>query len=131
MKEGGITFGEHLFGTFAVSISSCDGRSAEVSDFFEVLVHERRDMGIEPPPPYVSIYVDIVSDPRFQWWSHLGKFERHLTADDVVEYNRRCADVFHKIEMPTFKLARHSIPRLERLCLDITKAARKTPKGDR
>lgn len=127
LKASTITYGEHVFGDFVASLQSCvhDERRAEDVEFFTVLLRERRHLGIEPPPPFVDFYVDIVTDPRFDWWGHLGKFERRLVVEDVVEYNARCADVLHKISMPTFKLARLSILRLERLCLDVTKAARK------
>jgi hypothetical protein len=117
VKADEISFGYHTFGNFLVGIQSCvfDTRGADEVEFFEVLV-------LEQPGNY---YVDLQADPRFLWFDHFGKFERRLTDVDLVEYNARYSTIFHKIGMPTWKLGRHSVVALERLCLDATKKAKR------
>ncbi len=117
MKADEITYGYHNFGMFLVSIApgAHETRSADEVDFFEVLVQKNADG--------VRYYVDLSAE--FDWFGHLSRFERPLTADDVAEYNDRLSKLFHKIGMPTWTLARRSIPHLERLCLEATKKAKK------
>lgn len=105
------TYGTHDVGRFTISLAPTAGReheAAEDCEFFEVLVHENK-RGL-------VFYVDLARDERFDWFGHLGKFERRLTHDDLVEYNAVFSSRFHKIGMPTWKLARHSLKRLETLC---------------
>lgn len=117
MKADEITYGHHDFGMFHVSIQPCvfDSRSADDVGYFEVFVTEPRDG--------VHYYVDVAE--RFGWFDHFGKFTRQLTQDDLVEYNSQFNNLFHKIQMPTWKLGRHSVVYLERLCLDATKKAKR------
>jgi hypothetical protein len=116
-----IAYGTHEVGDFTISLAPTHGReekTADDCDFFEVLVLERK-FG-------TSFYVDIGADQRFDWFGHLGKFDRRLTHDDLVEYNARCSMVFHKIAMPTWKLGRYSIkPRLVDLCKAASKKSKK------
>jgi len=119
MKADEITYGTHEFGKFQVSIQSCvhDLRPADEVDFFEVLVLEKRDGAL--------FYIDLHA--RFGWFDHLGKFERKLVREDLVEHNARVDSFFYKIAMPTWRLARHSIPALEKMCKDKKCAARRCP----
>jgi len=112
------SYGTHDVGRFSISLAPTAGREhqeADDCDYFEVLVHERKGGCI--------FYVDLVADARFDWFGHLGKFEQRLAHDDLVEYNAVCVARFHKIGMPTWKLGRTSIRRLELLCKAADKKA--------
>ena len=115
-KDKDFDFGRNEVGTFIVLLTpafGCEEWEAENCPFFEILVHERKD-GVE-------YYVDVAGDPRFDWFGHMRSFERPLTQDDLVEYNSMVGTKFHKIAMPTWKLANHSIPRLLDLCRKASK----------
>ena len=116
MKADEITYGGHRFGAFVCSIQSCvfDERPANEVEFFEVLLTEEREG--------FFYYVDLHA--RFGWFDHLGKFEKKLTTEDLIEHNARVDALFHKIGMPTWRLARHSIPALEKMCLTASKKAK-------
>lgn len=124
MKADEISFGTHEFGNFRVSIQPCvfETRGADEVSVFEVLV-------IDVQNPTSHFYVNLHEDPRFAWFKHLTTFERKLTGDDLTEYNAYVNAIFTKLAQPTWQLARHSIPRLEKLCLDATKAAKKAARG--
>lgn len=112
------SYGMHEVGRFSISLAPVAGRehmNAEDCEFFEVLVHERKGG--------IIFYVDLAGDARFDWFGHLGKFERRLTHDDIAEYNAAFSTRFHKIGMPTWKLARTSLKRLEALCKAANKKA--------
>jgi hypothetical protein len=119
MKDEEIAFGHHRFGAFAVSVQRCvfDERDAADADFFEVFVTEDR-RGL-------TFYVHLHDDPRFAWFGHLAAFGRKINADDLAEYNSAVDTLFHRIAQPAWRLSRHSILRLERACLDETRAAKK------
>lgn len=122
MKEDEITFGEHRFGDFRVSIQACvfDERPANEVSFFEVLVVEDRGDGL-------LYYVDL--HERFGWFKHLGTFERKLQSDDLVEHNARVDALFYKLAQPTWRLGRHSVVRLAKMCADETKRMEKERKA--
>lgn len=127
MKDDDIDhYGVYEFGDFDVHLAPCMGKEhvrAEDAAFFEVLVSERRELldAVEGSTMIVRYSVDLHTDPRFLWYDHFGKFERRLTPEDIAEYNARCATMFHKIDRPLWRLARHSIHMLEKKCQGASK----------
>jgi len=123
-------YGTYELGDFDVHLAPCMGKEdvkAWDAEFFEALICERRqELGPETDADgIVRYHVDLHHDPRFLWFDHLGKFERRLTDEDLAEHNARCASIFHKIERPTWRLARRSILALDKKCRDASKTGKK------
>ena len=123
MKADEIDVGTHVVGAFVLIISRCahDSRSVEDADYFEVLFLEPKDG--------MNHYVHLHEDPRFDYFGHFGKFERLLSDIDLVEHNAYVNARFVSLKQPTWKLHRHSISRLVKLCEALTKAAKKSRRG--
>jgi hypothetical protein len=122
VKADEITVGQHQAGDFVLIVSRCvfDARPIEAATYFEVLLVEVKDGR--------HFYVNLQEDPRFGYFGWLGKFERKIVDSDMVEHNAYVDVLFVKLAQPTWKLHRHSIARVHRLCEELTKAARKKEK---
>ena len=116
---GGFEIGMNEEGRFRISV-----QPSSVRGVYEVLV-------LEVKSPERHYYVHLANDPRFAWFSwtaEVGKFERKLSEDDLIEYNGYVDVVFHKIGHPLFKLTTRSVERLVDLCERLTKAEKKAAK---
>lgn len=124
MKIDSITTGNHEVGPFTITISRCIFETIPIdqANFFEVLLSEKKEMDGWGE---VVLYVPIVEDADFNFYQHFYKFERHLTNEDVVEYNSHVNSVFYNIDQTTYKLSRHSIIRLFDQCESLAKKKKK------
>lgn len=122
MKPDEVTTGQHPAGDFVLIISRCvfDDRPIEAAAYFELLLIEAKDGR--------HYYVNLQEDERVGYFGWLGKFERKVVDSDLVEHNAYVDAIFVKLSQPTWKLHRHSIARVHRLCEELTKAARKKDK---
>jgi hypothetical protein len=118
VKADEIECGNHKAGRFLIGIQRCVFDTADLDDatFFEVLLTE------------ANAYVHLVEDPRFAWFAWVPLFERCMSTDDRIEYNSYVnVNYPHKLAMPTWKLSRHSIVHLFKLCQGM-KAEKKAKK---
>lgn len=98
-KSTDLRLGTEDYGRFRVTVCRRPFDTAVFEDieFFEVRVTEQPR----------NFYVHLVDDPRFGLLSHVGRFERPLTADDVMTYDTY---VWRKqLTMPGWVLSRRAV----------------------
>lgn len=123
MKADEIECGNHRAGRFLIGIQRCvfDTSDLEGAPFFEVLITESDvRLGDGPFRHDGRSYIHLVEDPRFAWFAWLPVFERGMSVDDRIEYNSYVNVAYpYKLVMPTWKLSRHSVVHLFKLCQDM------------